>query len=102
MVSQFPGVAVDEKRLTGLCEQYQIRELSLFGSAVRGELTPDSDIDLLVVFDEAARVGLITFARLQIELTDLFDRPVDLVPKDGLKTHLRGEVLAQARTLYAA
>ena len=102
MVSQFRAIAIDEDRLTRLCEHYQVRELSLFGSAVRGELTPDSDIDLLVVFEEAARVGLITFTRLQNELAGLFGRPVDLVPRDGLKTQLRGEVLAQARTLYAA
>jgi predicted nucleotidyltransferase len=96
------GISVDERRLAEICARYGVRELSLFGSAVRGEMGTDSDIDLLVVFDESSKVGLITFGRLQSELAELFGRPVDLVPRDGLKRALRSEVLSQARTLYAA
>jgi predicted nucleotidyltransferase len=95
-------VSVGNKQLAEICMRYGVRELSLFGSAVRGEMGPDSDIDLLVVFSKSSRIGLIEFARLQHELTELFGRPVDLVPKDGLKPALKSEVLSQARTLYAA
>lgn len=96
------GVFASEEQLADICMRYGVRELSLFGSAVRGEMGPDSDIDLLVVFSESSRIGLIEFARLQRELAELFGRPVDLVPKDGLKAALKSEVLSQARTLYAA
>lgn len=88
--------------LATICARYRVKELSIFGSGARGEVRADSDVDLLVVFDDDARVGLVTFGRLQRELADAFGRKVDLVPKDGLKTVLKEEVLAEARTLYAA
>ena len=91
-----------EKNIGRICARYRVRELAVFGSAARGELRPDSDVDLLVVFDSEARVGLITLGRLQRELAEVFGRPVDLVPRDGLKPGLKDEVLADARTLYAA
>ena len=91
-----------EEELVRICVRYRVCELAVFGSAARGELRPDSDVDLLVVFDAAAKVGLITLGQLQRELANVFGRPVDLVPRDGLKPALRDEVLADARTLYAA
>jgi hypothetical protein len=93
---------VSEADLAALCSRYHVRELSLFGSAARGEARPDSDVDLLVVFEEGARVGLLALAALQRELSDLLGRRVDLVPKDGLKPALREEVLSEAEVLYAA
>ena len=100
MTAFLPAAA--EQELVRICVRYRVRELAVFGSAARGELRPDSDVDLLVVFDAAARVGLITLGRLQRELSNVFGRPVDLVPRDGLKPALRDEVLADARILYAA
>jgi uncharacterized protein len=96
----FLGVA--ENDLARICARYRVRELAVFGSAARGELRPDSDVDLLVVFDADAKIGLITLGRLQRELADVLGRPVDLVPRDGLKPALKDEVLADARTVYAA
>jgi len=95
-----PSVPFDA--LARICGRYQVRELAIFGSGARGQLRSDSDIDLLVVFDEKARIGLIAFARLRRELSGLFGRSVDLVPKDGLKPALKEHVLAGSRTLYAA
>jgi predicted nucleotidyltransferase len=94
--------AIPQDALERVCDRFQVRELAIFGSGARGQLRSDSDIDLLVVFDDGARVGLITFARLRHELSKLFGRPVDLVPKDGLKPALRDHVLQESRTLYAA
>ncbi len=99
---QRPKVPVPHEVLARICSRYQVRELAIFGSAARGEIRPDSDVDLLVVFAEDARIGLIMLARLQRELAAAFGRDVDLVPKDGLKPAIRDEVLAQAHTLYAA
>ncbi len=85
-----------------LCRRYGVRELSVFGSRVRGQDQPGSDIDLLVVFEPEARVGFLTLARLARELSDLLKCQVDLVPKDGLNPRIRDEVLAQAEVLFAA
>jgi len=93
---------VDRDALARVCARYSVTELSLFGSAARGSLRPESDIDLLVVFEEKALVTLFTLVDLQGELSELLGRPVDLVPKGGLKPVLKSEVLAEARILYAA
>jgi predicted nucleotidyltransferase len=93
---------VSSELLADLCTRYGVRELSIFGSAARGEAGHDSDVDLLVVFEDSAEVGLLKLAGLQRELAALFGRRVDLVPKDGLKPVLRDEVLAEAEVLYAA
>jgi uncharacterized protein len=97
------GIAsLDPEKLAEVCSRYEVRELSIFGSAVRGTLRPDSDIDLLVVFAPGAKIGLIRFGQLQEELSALIGRPVDLVPKDGLKPLIRDEILSAAQLVYAA
>ena len=88
--------------LVDFCKLHHVRELSLFGSAVRGDLRPDSDLDILVAFEQDARIGFLTLGRMARELADLLGRPVDLVPKDGLKPGIRAAVLAEAETLFAA
>lgn len=93
---------VDEIRLADLCRRYGILELSLFGSAVRGEMRPGSDIDVMVEFDPSARIGLIRFESLSEELEALIGRKVDLVTKRGLKSWIRPQVLREARVIYAA
>jgi predicted nucleotidyltransferase len=95
-------LVIPKKAIERICARYRVRELALFGSAVKGPLRPDSDVDLLVVLEPDARIGLVALARLQGELADAFGRRIDLVPRDGLKAALRSEVLAGARTLYAA
>jgi len=96
------GVEIPDERLAAFCRKNQIRELSLFGSALRKDFRPDSDIDLLVVFEPDARIGLLAFARIQRELSELVGRRVDLVPKDGLKLHIRQSVIDSAKVVYAA
>lgn len=95
-------LAIPHDKLAEICTRYRVRELAVFGSVARGESQPDSDVDLLVLFQSDARIGLVAFARLQQELADVIGRPVDLVPKDGLKPAIRASVLAEAQTLYAA
>jgi hypothetical protein len=96
------NVEVDEAELCELCRRYQVRELSVFGSAARGEMRPNSDIDLLVEFLPDADVGLVEHAGLMLELERLLGRKVDLVSKNGLKPRIRPSVLADARLVYAA
>jgi predicted nucleotidyltransferase len=89
-------------KIAAICRAYQVRELSVFGSALRPDFRPDSDVDLLVEFEPGARVGLFRFGALQEELQAAVGRNVDLVPKRGLKPLIRDDVLASAEVLYAA
>jgi predicted nucleotidyltransferase len=88
--------------LASFCLRHQVHELAVFGSLLRGDHHPDSDIDLLVSFEPTARVTFMKLARMQRELEALFGRKVDLVPKEGLKPIIRDHILATARVLYAA
>jgi predicted nucleotidyltransferase len=79
----------------------RIRRLALFGSALRDDFRPDSDLDILVEFEPDARVGLRFFA-LQRELTELLGRPVDLNTPAFLSPYFRDQVMAEAEDLYVA
>ena len=76
-------------------QKYQVRELGIFGSFVRGEQTDTSDVDVLVGFDPDARFGLLTFCQLENDLSELLQRKVDLVMKDGLKPHIGDRILQE-------
>jgi predicted nucleotidyltransferase len=95
-------VKVPQKELADFCRRYRVRKLALFGSALRDDFHAESDVDVLVSFQPQARVGFITFSRMQRELSALFQRPVDLVPMDGLKPVIREAVLADIEEIYAA
>jgi len=87
-------------KLAGFCKKNHIRKLSLFGSAIRGELEPDSDIDLLVEFEQGQTPGLFTIVRMEIELTETLGRKVDLRTPDDLSKYFRDEVIRNARLAY--
>ena len=97
-----PGVVVPQPEIAEICRRYDVKELAVFGSAARGEMRPDSDIDLLVDFLPEARVSLLRHAAAERELAALLGRKVDLVSKRALKDAVRDEVLPQARIIYAA
>jgi predicted nucleotidyltransferase len=73
---------------------FPIRSLSLFGSTVRGQARPDSDVDLLVEFD--GPIGMFGFVRLQRMLGRILGRSVDLVPADAVKRQLREGIFGEA------
>jgi predicted nucleotidyltransferase len=79
-----------------LLEQFHVRSLSVFGSIVRGEAGPESDMDILVEFDPGAKVGLFAFARLQRWLQDLLGRQVDLATPKALHKALKQRILEEA------
>jgi predicted nucleotidyltransferase len=85
-----------------LCQKYKVRELALFGSALRDDFNSSSDVDLLVEFDPEAKVGFIAFSKMQRELSTLLHRQVDLVSKAGLKPKLRQSILPTTRVIYVA
>ncbi len=98
----FGDAPVDQAKLADLCHQYRVRELALFGSAARGAMRPESDIDILVEFLPDSAIDLVDYAGLMLALSHLLVRKVDLVSKKGLKPLIREFVLNEARLLYAA
>lgn len=90
-----------KRKIAEICRRYKIRELSLFGSQVRGDSTAKSDFDFLVEFQPDARIGFITLGKIQEELENIVQTQVDLVPKDGLKPLIRKPVLSEAEIVYA-
>lgn len=82
------------QELPRLRERYQVESLALFGSRVRGEGSADSDLDVLVVFQETP--GLLKFLELESHLSDLLRVRVDLVMKDALKPRVSARVLREA------
>jgi hypothetical protein len=76
-----------------------VRRAALFGSVVRGENRPGSDIDIMVEIDPDAHITVFDYVGLKEYIADLFDGPVDVVSRDGLKTYLRPTVMADA--IYA-
>lgn len=95
------GEPVDLARLAEICNRYGVAELSMFGSLVRGEAAPDSDVDLLFVLRTGARLGFALFD-LEDELREFFGRQVDLLSKDTVHRLIRDSVLAEAQLLYAS
>jgi predicted nucleotidyltransferase len=84
-----------------LCKRYRVKELSLFGSALRDDFSSASDIDLLVEFESEAQIGFMTLSKMQRELSQILNRQVDLVPKKGLKPKIQESILSSAKVLYA-
>ena len=96
------GVELPDTAIADICRRYQVKELAVFGSAARGELRPDSDIDFLVEFLPEAEVDLLQHFAAERELSEVLGRKVDLVSKRALRSAMREEVLSQARLVYAA
>ena len=96
------GVTVDNDDLAEICRRHHIRRLALFGSALRNDLDPDSDIDLLVEFEPGTTPGLLGIAAIELELRDLIGRDVDLRTPGDLSRYFRDRVTNEARPLYDA
>jgi predicted nucleotidyltransferase len=94
------NVNVPRAQLVALCQQYHIRRLALFGSVLRNEFRPESDVDVLVEFETGYTPGY-GFIRLQREIGKLLGRRVDLNTPKSLSRYFRDTVLAEAEVLYA-
>jgi predicted nucleotidyltransferase len=97
-----PGIVLPEAKIAEICRCHRVRELSLFGSASRGEMREESDIDFLVEYFPEARPSLLDLIGMTNELSDLLGRKVDLGVKRSLKPRYRDRILAEARVIYAA
>ncbi len=91
------------KKIEEFCKRWSITEFSVFGSVLRDDFRPDSDIDVLVSIDPNAKIGLFELIDMKLELEKMFKRSVDLVEKEGLRNpYRRREILRTAQVIYAA
>ncbi len=97
-----PRIEIPRDQLADFCRRHHVRRLALFGSVLRQDFRPDSDVDMLVAFEPEAQVGFMALGRMKRELSALLQRPVDLVPQEGLKPIIREAILTSAEELYAA
>ena len=88
--------------IASFCETHGITRLALFGSALRDDFRADSDLDFLVEFHPDHIPGLIGLAGMELELTQLLGRRVDLQTSASLSPHFAHQVAAEAEPLYAA
>lgn len=104
MNSVTTAITIDYDAVSRFCEKWHIRELSLFGSVLHPEeFREDSDVDVMIAFDDEARWTLFDFVEMQDELTAIFGRKVDLLSKRALKNpYRRQSILSTAQVLYAA
>ncbi len=96
------GIELPADRIADTCRRYGVKELAVFGSASRGGMRPDSDVDMLVEFDPGVRIGIVKFSSLEEELEGLIGRKVDLVTKRGLKPWMRQTILSEAQVVFPA
>ena len=93
---------IPQDKLAEYCRRHRIRKLALFGSVLRDDFRQDSDVDVLVEFEPRARVGLLALAGMELELSALLGRRVDLNTEGFLSHYFREEVLKEAEVQYVA
>lgn len=94
-------IDIPKERIAEFCRANHIRRLALFGSVLRDDFGPESDVDVLVEFEPGTRVGL-RFFSLEIELSEILGRKVDLNTPGFISDYFRNEVMAEAEVQYDA
>ena len=96
-------IRIPRKKIAEFCHQWGVVELSLFGSVLREDFRPDSDVDVLVTFSKDAQISLFDLVQMQLDLEKIFQRSVDVIEKDALENPFRKrEILKNAQVVYAA
>ena len=99
------AVELPMEKIAGFCHQWQVTELALFGSVLRDDFRPDSDIDVMVQFHPEAHPTFSTLDQMEAELKTIFEREVDLITRQGIATSRnylrRHEILSSAQVSYA-
>lgn len=97
------NIKIPTDEIVAFCQRHQIRELALFGSVLREDFSPASDVDVLIDFNPRVdeTLTLMDLAGMQLELSEILQRNVDLVLRDGLKPLIKKEVLTHREVVYA-
>lgn len=94
---------IPREAIAEFCRKWKVKELALFGSALREDFRPDSDVDVLVVFEEDAAWDLFDHMKAEEELEEIFGRAVDLVDKKAIRNPFRRHhILSNHDVIYAA
>ncbi|GBD96358.1 MAG TPA: nucleotidyltransferase [Nitrospirae bacterium] len=100
------GLDIPKEKITDFCKHWKITEFALFGSVLREDFSPESDLDVLVTFAPDARWSLLDHVEMQDELKIIFGRNVDLISKRGIERSRnyirRKEIIESAEVIYAA
>jgi len=94
-------ISIPNDRIAEICQLYHISKLALFGSVLRDDFRPDSDVDVLIEFEPAHIPGLLGLARIERELTAVIGRQVDVRTPNDLSRYFRQAVIEQAEVHYA-
>ena len=94
-------IQIDRDRIADFCRKHHIRKLALFGSVLTDEFRPESDIDVLVEFEAGRVLGFLSMAGLELELSGMLGRKVDLRTAAELSRYFRDSVLATSEIQYA-
>ena len=97
-----PRIQLDREKIAEFCRRNRIKRLSLFGSVLTDRFDDNSDIDMLVEFEESARVSLFDVGGMMYELSQQLGRQVDLRTPQDLSRYFRDEVVASSELIYAA
>jgi predicted nucleotidyltransferase len=95
-------ISIPKERIAEFCRRNRVRRLSLFGSVLREDFGPESDVDILVEFEPGTRVGLIRLSGLEIELGNIVGRKIDMNTSGFLSKYYRDQILAEADVQYDA
>ncbi len=93
-------IEIPKDKIAEFCRRNHIRRLALFGSVLRDDFSPDSDVDVLVEFEPGVRVGMITLAGFEIDLSRFLGRRAEMHTTKGLDPHFRDSVLELAEVQY--
>jgi hypothetical protein len=95
------GISVSKDRIAEFCKRHHVRRMAFFGSVLRDDFRPESDVDVLVEFQPGKTPGLAFFG-MEIELSDMLGRKVDLNTPQDLSRYFRDAVLAAAEDVYVS
>lgn len=93
-------ISIPDKAIEKFCQKHHIRKFSLFGSVLRDDFHPESDIDILVEFEPGHVPGFITLGAMHVELAEILGRPVDIRTPASLSEYFRQTVLDNAQVRY--
>jgi hypothetical protein len=93
-------VNLKKEQIAEFCQKNHIKKFAFFGSVLRDDFRPDSDIDILIDLDRRYRTGLMKMSRMEIELSEMVGRKVDLRTPDELSDYFRDKVIAELEILY--
>ena len=95
-------IAINKNQIVDFCIKHHIRKLSFFGSVLREDFRPESDVDVLLEFEAGIRVGLFELMAMQLEFSDIIGREADFRLPGDLSRYFRDSVIAEAEVQYAA